>query len=327
MTHTPTWITVDYERDYGRPAALAWRDINWTEHERDIDVDGTRVHYLDYRADEGRSERTFVLVHGLGGRWQHWSENIPALARHGCVIAVDLPGFGCSPRLRGRYSVDRLTDVVASVVQRLDLGEVIVLGHSLGGPLAVRFALRHRHLVQGIVLVAGTVQGFADALGMRNMGWNLRHRRATVVSTYFEVLTAGIPAPAWLRRLIIASPVLRQVMLWPYLRRPADLPGDSVELLVDGVGAPGVLPTARAVGALPLADWLVEAEVPTLVVGADHDPISPLSDLRAFLDSVGPVQAVVLEGTGHMLMLERPDAFNTEILRFIQTPGPTGTAR
>jgi hypothetical protein len=107
------------------------------------------------------------------------------------------------------------------------------------------------------------------------------------------------------------------LLLWPYLHRPAALPADSIAVLLDGAGARGVLPTARAVGRLRPGDGLGQLRCPVMAIGADHDAISPLPDLAAFAQAVPAAQTVVLEGTGHMVMLERPDAFNTEVTSFL----------
>ena len=69
-----------------------------------------------------------------------------------------------------------------------------------------------------------------------------------------------------------------------------------------------------------------------MAIGADHDAISPLADLAAFAQAVPAARTVVLEGTGHMLMLERPDAFNAEVTGFLDhlpregETAPTGPA-
>ena len=284
---------------------------------------GSRMNYLDY-GDAGPDGLVFVLVHGLGGRWQHWTENIPELAEHGRVIAVDLPGFGRSEPLRGGYSIDAFADAIAELVTRLKLPRVVIVGHSIGGPLAARFAGRHPERVGAIVLAAGTVQAFADVLGLQNARSNVRRRPATVAATYFEVLTAGLPAPAFVRNGIIERAALRRLFLWPYLHRPAALPSSSVALLVDGVGARGVLPTARAVAKLRSAQWLVQASCPMLAIGADHDAVAPLAELARFAECVPHARTVVLEGTGHMIMLERASAFSAEVIDFARQ-STTGT--
>jgi 3-oxoadipate enol-lactonase len=315
---TTPWKTIPADGGYGRPAGRPWRDVDWTRYEHDAEMAGVRLHYLDY-GELRPGGQAFVLAHGLGGRWQHWLENIPALAEHGRVIAVDLPGFGRSRPLRGGYSLDSFADAVAALVQRLDLPKVVFLGHSLGGPLSVRFAIRHPELVNAIVLVAGAVQTFADALSRHRFGHGLRRRAGTAMATYFEVLTAATPSPEFLRQQVITRPWLRRALLWPYLYRPTQLQADSVALLVDGVGARGVLPTARAVGRLQPRQWLTNVVCPVMAIGGDHDPISPLSDLAAITATPLTAHTVVIEGTGHMLMLERPDAFNAEIINFVHS--------
>ncbi|ETZ54939.1 hypothetical protein L839_0616, partial [Mycobacterium avium MAV_120809_2495] len=73
---------IPVEGDYGRPAEPAWRNTDWSARERDALIRGRRLRYLD----TGHGDRTFVLVHGMGGRWQHWLEAIPTLAKQGRVL-------------------------------------------------------------------------------------------------------------------------------------------------------------------------------------------------------------------------------------------------
>lgn len=318
MTSTSTsWRTIPAAGDYGRPGRRPRGDVDLSRHERDAAVAGSRLHYLDY-GDAGPDGRVFVLVHGLGGRWQHWLENVPELAEHGRVIAVDLPGFGGSRPLPAGYSIDAFADAIAELVEQLDLPPIVVVGHSLGGPVAMRLAHHHPELVEAVVLAAGTIQAFAAVLGMQQPGRVLRSRPRTVVATYVEVLTAGLPVPALVRNQTMRLPLLRRLVLWPYLHRPEALPAESVSLLVDGVGARGVLPTARAVGRLRGEQWLAQVGCPVLAIGGDHDAVAPLTELARFAEAVPGARVVVLEGTGHMVMLERADAFTAEVVRFAQ---------
>jgi pimeloyl-ACP methyl ester carboxylesterase len=313
------WRTVPLNGDYGLPGRRPRGEVDWARHAHTADVAGSCQHYVDY-GDPDPDGLVFVLAHGLGGRWQHWRENIPELAEHGRVIAMDLPGFGGSEPLPGGYSIDGFADAIADLVKHLSLPRVVLVGHSLGGPLAVRFAHRHPELADAIILAAGTVQGFAAVLGMQHPCYSVLRRPATTVATYFEVVTARLPAPAFVRNQLIKRPRLRRPFLWPYLHRPEALPSTSVALLVDGVGAHGVLPTARAAGRLRPGQWLTPVSCPVLAIGADHDAIAPLTELAEFAESVPSARTVVLEGTGHMVMLERASAFTAEVVDFAKQP-------
>ncbi|SOE07552.1 alpha/beta fold hydrolase [Streptomyces sp. Ag109_G2-15] len=317
MSALPNLRTVVYADDYARPASPGWRGIDWVARERDFSLHGRRVHYVDH----GSGGEAFVLVHGMGGRWQHWLENIPALARRGRVVALDLPGFGRSEAPRSGYSLDGFADAAAALCHELGLRRAVFLGHSLGGPVAIRFAVRHPELVRAIVPVAGAVDLFGDVLSGLRMPKVARISPRTVTSTVFEVLTAGLPVPALLRHRVAAAPRLRRLVLWPYLNDPVRVPPDLASVLVDGAGARGVLPTARALAGADAFAGITRVRCPVLVVNGDRDPISPLSRLDGFARTTAPLEAAVIEHTGHLPMLERPDAFNAVVGRFLDTLG------
>lgn len=298
--------------DYGRPAAPAWRGTDWRAHERDAVVARRRLHYVD----AGSGGRCVVLVHGMGGRWQHWLETIPALAEHGRVLALDLPGFGRSESPAAGTSLDGFADAAADLVRRLGVGRVVLAGHSMGGPIAIRFAARHPDLAAAIVPVAGAVFQFSALLGLRDvLRFSARRPRETAAIA-MEIATAGLPAPAALRRLVIRSPRLRTLFLSPYVLDPGALPADAAQLIVDGAGARGVLPTVRAIGRSDPLEGLDAVRCPVLSIAAAADRIAPLPDTEALQRAVPHARTVVLQGCAHMLMLERPRAFNRELVDF-----------
>lgn len=328
MTVTPPrWRRVPLDGDYGALGRRPTGPVDGADHGRSLAVAGADLHHVDVpgpAAGSGAESPVFLLVHGLGGRWQHWSENLAGLAAHGRVVAVDLPGFGLSDPPRAGYSVDGFADVVAELVRRLALPPVVVVGHSLGALVALRLAHRHGERVSSVVLAGGTVGAFTDVLGLRAPGHQLRHRPSTVAATLLEVATAGVPVPGPVRRQVVARSWLRRALLWPYLHRPEVLPAASVALLVDGVGTHGVLRLARAVAGMEVDRWLHEVEHPVLAIGGEHDLVAPLSQLAAFEQAVPHAGTVVLEGTGHMVMLERADAFTDEVLSWSREHRPGG---
>src|SRR6478672_5859249 len=79
--------------DYGVPAEPGWRGLDWPSLTHSAEIAGRKVNYVSI----GEGDRAVVFVHGLGGCWQNWLENLPAAAAAGYrAIALDLPGFGRS---------------------------------------------------------------------------------------------------------------------------------------------------------------------------------------------------------------------------------------
>src|SRR6266576_4946517 len=118
--------------------------------ERFADVKGVRMRY--FVAGEGDP---LVLVHGLGGAASNWTELAPLLLPRRRLLVPDLPGHGGSTALPGVSGLDPFADRVAAVAEREGMLPAPVVGHSLGGVVALRLALRRRNDVSALVLAAG----------------------------------------------------------------------------------------------------------------------------------------------------------------------------
>lgn len=305
---------VPLEGDYTRPAEPGWRGIDWSTREHDAIVAGRRLHY----ADAGEGDTAFVLVHGMGGRWQQWLETIPALAERGRVLALDLPGFGESEPPAAGTSLDGFADAAAELARTHGIERAVFVGHSMGGPIALRFAVRHPELAAGIVLTSGAVYQFSALLGRRDVLHLARRHPRETAAVAMEIATAGLPAPARLRNLVVRSPALRRLFLSPYVLDPAALPDDTAALIIDGAGARGVFPTVRAIGRSDPREGQSSVRCPILSLAAEHDRIAPPHDTLALDREIPSARTVVLDGSGHMPMLERPAAFNAQLIRFAE---------
>ena len=119
-----------------------------TPPSRFVDLDGP-VHYVEW---EGPPERTFVLVHGLGGSLLSWLAVAPGLARHGRVLAMDLPGFGQTERDGRRSRVSDLRATVSGFVHEVARGPVVLVGNSMGGGISMLEGALEPEVVQALVL-------------------------------------------------------------------------------------------------------------------------------------------------------------------------------
>lgn len=118
-------------------------------------IDGLKVHYVR----QGRGP-VVVLVHGLGGFAESWRGTIDLLAGRADVLALDLPGFGLSAKPRGRYDLDFFVRALHNFLDLADVGQVSLVGHSLGAAVAVAYALTHPSRVDRLALISGIVPGF-----------------------------------------------------------------------------------------------------------------------------------------------------------------------
>lgn len=118
-------------------------------------LDGLGLHYVR----QGRGP-VVVLVHGLGGFAESWRRTIEALAARADVLALDLPGFGFSAKPRTRYDLEFFVRALHGFLDAVGVGAASLVGHSLGGAVAVAYALTHPVRVDRLALVSAVVPGF-----------------------------------------------------------------------------------------------------------------------------------------------------------------------
>src|SRR5262245_39785615 len=125
------------------------------------EVDGLSLNYVT----TGRGPAV-VLLHGLGGFAESWRHTIDALATRATVFALDLPGFGRSAKPRTIYGLGYFARALHGFLDALGLGQASLVGHSLGGSVAVTYALTHPSRVERVALVSGLVPGFSFRMSL-----------------------------------------------------------------------------------------------------------------------------------------------------------------
>ena len=271
--------------------------------ERELEVKGRTMRYF-----VGGAGEPTVLVHGLGGSASNWVELAPLLAQKRRVIAPDLPGHGRSEALAAVAGLDAFADRVAAVVAAERAAPAPVVGHSLGGLVALRLALRHPHLVDSLVLAGSAGLSIGKPL--------LRE-----LLTAFTVIRPGRLAGRY-RTLVSRSPLLRRLVFgFVSVADPVGL----TDVAVEGFLAGQLLhtDTASAWWALRHDDPRQELErvrVPTLVLWGADDAQLPLQDAFEYARRLrAPLRTIA--GCGHLLIGERPDACAHAIEDFVATAG------
>ena len=126
---------------------------------RTVSVNGLRIAY----ATAGAGPPAVCLVHGTGGSTAVWAHQLDGLADVAMILALDLPGHGCSDGTIPKRIEDAAA-VIAASLDALGIGRVIIGGHSMGGAIAQQFALTYPHRVDGLILV-GTGEASRDDRG------------------------------------------------------------------------------------------------------------------------------------------------------------------
>ncbi|MCB0656516.1 MAG: alpha/beta hydrolase [Saprospiraceae bacterium] len=104
--------------------------------------------------DTGQGPKTIVFIHGLGSDRHCWQKNCTTLQQYYRCIALDLPGYGDSSKADYPYSMSFYAQCIAALIERLELGTVVLAGHSMGAQIAIHLTLKRPQLVERLVLIA-----------------------------------------------------------------------------------------------------------------------------------------------------------------------------
>jgi pimeloyl-ACP methyl ester carboxylesterase len=290
--------------DYGAHDEPDWRTIDWREHRRDALIDGRRVHYVDMGSGEGPP---VVLVHGISGNWQNWIENLPRLSRERRVLALDLPGFGQSERPAGRITMSGYGRTVDALAETLDLGEVALVGNSMGGFVAAETAIQFPERVERLVLVS--------AAGITT---NTLRREPVLVWGRIAMIAGARGAAE--KRMAIARPRLRHAVYSTIMRHPGRLAPETLWEISEGAGRSAFKWALEAILDYDFRERLREIRAPTLIVWGEDDMLVPVKDADEYERAIPGARKLVMADTGHVAMVERPPTFNRILLEFLNEP-------
>jgi pimeloyl-ACP methyl ester carboxylesterase len=285
---------------YGASDEPDWRTLDWRGHLRAVTVAGRRVHVVDVGAGAGAP---VLFVHGLGGRWQNWIENLPRIASARRAVAFDLPGFGRSQLPVEAISIEGYAAVIERLCYLLELESVVLVGNSMGGAVALDAALRHPDLVERLVLVSPAAVSLAD------------FNPAPAAALLAALARTPLGSPQGMRA-ILRRPRARHLAFAALVRHPSRIATDTLSELVGGRGAPGLSGAIEAMIASELSETLDAVRQPVLIVHGREDMLVPLSLSAWLADALPNARLEVLDDTGHLPMLERPVQFNELLLEF-----------
>ena len=248
-----------------------------------VPVEGCDVHY--HETGSG-SSLTLLCLHGAGGNHTVWLDAMDRLAPDQKAIAIDLPGHGASKGKASR-SISGYATQVKSFVDTLGLPPLVLCGHSMGGGIAIEYGLRNPGDLAGLVLVAtGAKLRVAPAI------LDLLERSAK------EGVKLGLDQ-------------------WAFA---PDAPQEIVDRYSKGVSTTDPWVRLDDMKACDVFDRLADTRrltLPTLVMAGEHDRLTPTKYSEYLAREIPGAQLVLDDTAGHMVMLERPEAFAASVSEFL----------
>jgi pimeloyl-ACP methyl ester carboxylesterase len=259
------------------------------------------THNADIYYEESGAGNAVVFLHGYTGSGKDWTNQVAVLSPHYRAITVDCRGHGRSgaPTSEQDYSIKISSEDVYALLNKLGIDKCCLVGHSMGGFMALQFALDHPELVRGLVLVDTSSGEFERAPGFAELRAKLDElARDEGMEAAFEYDSANNP-----------------MRIERYKKHPEQREIAHRKMLQTSVD--GYIYVARSFGKWePVTSRLGEIDVPTLIFWGDEDGpfLKPSEILR---DSIPTAELITVTGVGHSPHEEAPEIVNEELLKFL----------
>jgi len=252
----------------------------------EVEVEGVKLAYRE----AGYGCPCMVLIHGALGSSLSWIHQLKMAECGGLrALALDLPGHGGSWDVEdGCETIADLAKLVEGFIEALGLEPAVLVGHSMGGAVALTIAVQSPRLVEALVLAnTGAKLGVLKEI---LEGLEHDYERAVV-----ELIAPMAFSPSASKELVEAS--IKEMLMVP--QRVA-------------------LRNFKACDSFDLRGRLGNVEAPTLIIASSDDKLTPVKWAEYLRDNIKGSRLVVIEGAGHASMLERPREFNEALANFLR---------
>ena len=249
-----------------------------------FNIESTKIACWINNSDFGAHKQSLIFIHGSGGDHSLWSFQYAKLHKHYNIVAVDLPGHGHSQG-SGESDVGNYCLWVRKLLDALHLKNPILIGHSLGAAITLQFALDYPQEIKGIVPVGGGL-------------------KMPVNPSLLEFLKTN---PAEVIDLMCKFSLAKENRPQFFDPLKKSLSRANIDVLYNDLAA---------CDKLNLTKEIAKIAVPTLVICGAEDKMTPPDFSRQIAGSISGAKLCLIEGAGHMVMMEKPKEFNEALTNF-----------
>lgn len=280
-------------------------------------LDGIR--YIEVGPANATTAPGCLFLHGLGGSLHQWWEVQRELETTYRTVAVDIPGFGKNRKNTYKFDIGTAAEEIAVFCRSLGLTHCVLVSHSIGSVVAGLLARRLPHIFTQVIFVSGSLF-HASAIARHPLLALRRPKLGFMVATQF--MAGMFPLPGFARQLIVRSPIVRRLALWPFVAHPAQLDPAVLATSLEGVGSPAtlrILLTAKSIDYVSIMSSIAQ---PVRLVWGSLDRIITAEDIALMRQTVSVTDALEIADCGHWPMIEQPH----DVVAFIMMRGPDASS-
>lgn len=255
----------------------------------------------------GDGQSSAILLHGLGGYLENWEDNVAAIAQSRRVYALDLVGFGRSDKPHVKYSIPYLTEFVHEFMIVQDIDRTALIGESMGGAIALQFALQYPQLVEKMVLAASVGFGKEGSIFLRIMS-------LPILGDLFARPSREGTAQ-FLRQIFHDQDLITDDWIEESFEM-SSLQG-AKRCFLSALRSICNIWGVRSVVYQPILNRLELIEVPTLVIWGAQDRFLPVRHAHQAVKRLPNARVHIFDSCGHVPNIERAEEFNALVLDFL----------